>query len=216
VDPFLLITPLSVLLVSLAGRRWGPVVGGRLTALPLTSGPLVLIIFVTDGPPAARMLAAGVLAGMPTVVVFCVTYLLLARRRSWRVCLPVAFAVTAMSAGVLSLLRVPPVVPAALVGVSALRAKRLPACDDRSGVAPAWELPIRMILTTVVVQGLFALSPLVGPRLAGMLATFPALACVLAALAHRRSGAGAAIELLRGVLAGLLPTVGFFLGLTVL
>lgn len=214
-DPFLLITPLSVLLVSLAGRRWGPVVGGRLTALPLTSGPLVLIVAMTHGPASARMLAAGVLAGMPTVVVFCVMYPYLARRHSWRVCLPVALAVTAIGAGVFSFLLVPLAVPAVLVGVSALCAKRLPAHDERSFETLGWELPIRMVLTTVVVQGLSALTPLVGPHLAGVLATFPAVAVVLAAVTHRGSGAGAAIELLRGVLAGLLPTVFFFLALTV-
>jgi len=215
VDPFLLITPLSVLLISLAGRRWGPTIGGRLTALPLTSGPLVLIVAITQGPTAARTAAAGVLAGMPTVVVFCVSYALLARRRPRPVCLPVAFAVTAISAGVLSLLAAPALVSAAMVGVSALLAKRLPASDDRSDT-PGWELPIRMVLTTVLVQGLSVLSPFVGPRLAGVLATFPVLACVLAAMAHRRSGPGAATDLLRGILGGLLPTVVFFLALTVL
>ena len=206
---------MSVLLVSLAGRRWGPVVGGKLAALPLTTGPLVLIVAITHGPASARMLAAGVLAGMPTVVVFSVMYLHLAMRHSWRVCLSVAFAATAICAGAFSLLRVPVLVPAVLVGVSSLCAKRLPAHDERSFETPGWELPIRMALTTVVVQGLSALTPLVGPRLAGVLATFPALAVVLTAVTHRRSGAGAAIELLRGLLAGLLPTVAFFLALTV-
>lgn len=128
--------------------------------------------------------------------------------------MPVAFAVTAISAGVLSFLPAPPALPAALVGVSALLAKRLPASDHRS-VTPVWDLPVRMILTTVLVQGLSALSPIVGPRVAGVLATFPAVAVVLAGMAHRRSGAGAVVELLRGVLAGLLPTVAFFLALTV-
>lgn len=213
-DPFLLITPMSVLLVSLAGRRWGPALSGRLTALPLTSGPLVLIVAGTQGTAAGHLLASGVLAGMPTVVVFCVLYLHLARRWPWPVCLPVAFGGTAACAGALSLLPALPAASAVLVGVSALLAKRLPVGDHRS-TTPAWELPVRMILTTVLVQGLAALAPFIGPRLAGVLATFPALAVVLAAMAHRRSGAGAAIELLRGVLTGLLPTAVFFLVLTV-
>jgi hypothetical protein len=215
VDPFLLITPMSVLLVSLAGHRWGPAVGGRLAAVPLTSGPLVLVVAIAHGPAAARLLATGVLAGMPTVVVFCVAYVRLARRNSWPVCVSIAFAVTAVSAGVLSVLPAPATVSAAMVGVSALLARRLPRSDQRSA-RPGWELPVRIILTTVLVQGLSALAPLVGARLAGVLATFPALACVLAAMAHRRSGAGAATELLRGLLGGLLPTVGFFSALIVL
>lgn len=211
-DPFLLLTPMSVLLVSLAGRRWGPVVGGRLTALPLTSGPLVLIVGATHGPTAADTLANGVLAGMPTVVVFCASYLHLATRHSWRVCLPASFAATALGAGVLSLAHLPSAISAAFVGVSALLARRLPRSDHRSS-APVWELPVRIILTTGLVQGLSVLTTVCGPRLAGVLATFPALACVLAAMAHRGSGRGAARELLRGVLTGLLPTAALFLAL---
>ena len=58
------------------------------------------------------------------------------------------------------------------------------------------------------------LSRVADPRLAGVLATFPAVSLVLAAMAHRRDGAGAAIELVHGILAGLLPTVLFFLVMT--
>jgi hypothetical protein len=210
----LLLTPISVLLVTLAGRRWGPVVGGRLTALPLTSGPLVLIIACAHGPDAARALAGSVLAGMPSAVVFCAGYLWLATRHEWRVCLPVALAGAATSAALLlSLITLPPLVSAMIVGAAAMIARRVPPSDHRSA-APVWELPVRMAVCTGLVQGLTTLSTMVGPRLAGMLAAFPALACVLAAMAHRRSS-GAAIELIRGVLVGLLPTALLFLTLTV-
>ena len=213
-DPLLLLTPLSVLLVSLAGRRWGPVVGGRLTALPLTSGPLVLMVAWTHGPAAARVLAGGVLAGMPSVVVFCAGYLWLSARHGWRVCLPIAVAGTVTSAALLSLIALPPLVSATIVGASAVIARRVPPSDHRSA-APVWELPVRMAVSTALVLVLATLATLVGPRLAGVLATFPALACVLAAMAHRCSGAGAATELVRGVLVGLLPTAVLFLALTV-
>lgn len=36
----LLLTPLSMLAVSWAARRWGPGIGGLLAGLPLTSGPI--------------------------------------------------------------------------------------------------------------------------------------------------------------------------------
>jgi hypothetical protein len=62
------------------------------------------------------------------------------------------------------------------------------------------ELPIRMTVTTGLVLGLSIVSNLLlDPRLAGVLAAFPARPCVLAAMAHRSGGPAAAIELVRGL-----------------
>jgi hypothetical protein len=215
--PTMLLTPTLVLIVTLAGRRWGPVVGGRLAALPLTTGPLVLIAAFAGEAGVARTMAQGVLAGLPTVVVFCAGYRFLAARHSWPVSLLIAGGATVVSAGVLGLLSPPAWISAALVGLAAggaILARRVPSAQPRIAV-PAWELPLRMALSTGLVLTLSVLSRIADPRLAGVLATFPALACVLAPMAHRRGGAGAAIELVHGLLAGLPPTVLFFLALSV-
>ena len=55
-----LLAPLLILLATLAGRRWGPGVGGWLAGLPLTSGPVSLILALEQGPEfAARAALAG-------------------------------------------------------------------------------------------------------------------------------------------------------------
>jgi hypothetical protein len=54
-------------------------------------------------------------------------------------------------------------------------------------------------------------APLLGARLAGMLATFPVFATVLTVFAHRAQGRDAAQRVLRGLLLGLFAYSGFFL-----
>jgi hypothetical protein len=40
----LILTPLAITAIALAGRRWGPAVGGWIAGLPLTSGPVSLYL----------------------------------------------------------------------------------------------------------------------------------------------------------------------------
>ena len=68
-----------------------------------------------------------------------------------------------------------------------------------------------MIVATVLVFALTELAPVFGARLSGLIATYPLFGAVLAAFAHRLSGAAAAGRVLRGLLIGLFGFTGFFL-----
>src|SRR5207253_7243296 len=81
---------------------------------------------------------------------------------------------------------------------------------------PAWDLPARMLVATAFVVVLTAVAPLLGARLAGLLAPFPLYGSVLAAFAHRIQGAGPAVGVLRGLLLGLFAFTSFFLVLALL
>jgi len=67
-----------------------------------------------------------------------------------------------------------------------------------------------MAVTTALVLGLTGLAQALGPRLAGLLATFPLYATVLTVFAHRLEGPNPAVEVLRGLLLGLFSFAGFF------
>lgn len=45
----LFLAPVLIGLVSIAGRRWGPAVGGWLVSLPLTSAPVILFLAPNSG-----------------------------------------------------------------------------------------------------------------------------------------------------------------------
>jgi hypothetical protein len=77
---------------------------------------------------------------------------------------------------------------------------------------PRWDIPARMVVTTVLVVALTETAPVLGPRLSGVLATFPVYAAILTVFAHR-AGSAAAVQVLRGLLVGLLSFAGFFVAL---
>jgi hypothetical protein len=78
---------------------------------------------------------------------------------------------------------------------------------------PRWDIPARMAVATVFVVALTAVAPLLGPRLAGLLAPFPLYATVLTTFAHRLQGSASAVAVLRGLLLGLFGFAAFFLTL---
>jgi len=73
-----------------------------------------------------------------------------------------------------------------------------------------------MFVATAFVVALTTAAPLLGPRLAGLLAPFPLYATVLAAFAHRIQGPASAVGVLRGLLFGLFAFASFFLVLALL
>ena len=63
------LAPALVLLVSLAQKRWGHTLGGRLVGLPLTTGPLLVLITLMSGTEATAIAAHGVVGGGETATV---------------------------------------------------------------------------------------------------------------------------------------------------
>src|SRR5579885_1804608 len=79
----LLLTPLLIGLVSLAGRRWGPGVSGWLVGLPLTSAPVSLFLTLEQGRAFAAGAAQGTMLGQVAIASFCLAYSWFAFRLNW-------------------------------------------------------------------------------------------------------------------------------------
>ena len=58
----------------------------------------------------------------------------------------------------------------------------------RPGPPPAWDIPARMVVATTLVLALTAAAATLGPRLSGLLATFPVYAGILAVFAISTTG----------------------------
>ncbi|WBO58052.1 hypothetical protein GT370_12350 [Acidocella sp. MX-AZ03] len=76
--------------------------------------------------------------------------------------------------------------------------------------APWWDLPARMVVATSLVLVLTAAAAFVGPRTAGMLASFPVFGAILAIFAHHMRGAEMARQVLRGMVLALYGFASFF------
>lgn len=213
--PKLILTPLLVASTSVAGRRWGPALSGWLVALPLTSGPIALFIALESGADVARQAAAGSLLGASAQVAFAAGYTIAARRLGPGPSLAVA-ALAFFAVG-FAVPPMPPIVTYALLIVSVavflLTLGRRSSQVRRTVTPPAWDIPARVIVATVLVVVISSLAPVIGGRFAGILATFPVYAAVLATFAHVTHGPGEASDVLRGLATGLLGFGAFFLAL---
>ena len=210
----LLLTPFFIGVVTLAGRRWGQVVSGLLMGLPLTSGPVSIILALQSGTHFAAQAAVGTLVGQVSVNIFCLAYTLVSRRTAWPLSAAVAIGVFLGATAVWNGLRWT-LWPAfgALLAVIALLAWRMPAPASATAAAtpPRWDLPARMIIAAAFVVALTTFANTLGAQLSGLLSPFPVFGVVLAAFTHHQQGAPAAARLLRGVVVGSLAFGGFFL-----
>jgi hypothetical protein len=211
----LLLAPALIGAASLAGRRWGPAVSGWLVGLPLTSAPVTFLLALEHGPAFAASVALGTLAGTISQTLFAVAYAWLARRHRWPLAFvggTVVFAVSTVGLAGLGLALAPlagVVVVALIVGLRAM--PRLdPHTAPSSAPLPRWDLPVRMLVATLIVGALIGIAPVLGPRVTGLLSPFPVYAAILTVFAHRGQGMTAAIGVLRGLLAGLFGFVAFF------
>lgn len=210
----LILTPLLVGVASLAGRRWGSAVGGWLVGIPFTSGPIVFFLTLEHGPRFAAAAATGIMAGTASQAAFGLAYAWMARSRGWIACLAMATMAFGVATVVLNAVRPAAwVLLIAVVVVLVLSLFLMPRGKRSAEVRiafPAWDLPARMIVATIFVVLLTGVAPILGARLAGLLAPFPLYATVLAVFAHRIQGAAPAIGVLRGLLLGLFSFAAFF------
>jgi len=210
----LVLTPLLIGAVTLAGRRWGPGVSGWLAGLPLTSGPVSVFLAIEQGAQFASRAALGTLAGVAAVAAFSLSYAALATRVRWGPATAGGLAAYLGLTVVLS--RLPLKLLPTLLGVLlflALALRWLPVGVPGSNIPspPWWDVPLRMLAATGLVMVLTGAAAVLGPELSGLLSPFPVFATVLAAFTHRQAGSGAAQRLLRGVLTGSFAFAAFFL-----
>ena len=209
----LVLVPLLIAAVTIAGERLGPRVAGALTGLPVVAGPVALFIAVEQGAAFAARAATATLAGELSLAAFCVLYAVAALRTPWWISVAVGWAGFAASTLALDALDPAPLAAAAMAAatpaVIAALAPR-PLLPARSGAVSRTELGVRMGAGVALVVALTGVAHALGPRLSGLLTVFPVATTILAVFSHRNQGAPFAVHLLRGLGAGLYSLTAFF------
>jgi hypothetical protein len=221
----LVLAPVLIVGASLAGRRWGGAVSGWLVGLPLTSGPVSLLLALEHGRGFAARGAVGSLVGVIGEAAFFVVWGAVVRR-GWLVSVALGSLVFAAIAGATQALRpsphapwpLLPLVAAILVAlVATLRLLPTPARAVAPLVRPPrWDLPARAIVATALVLALTSFAATLGARLTGLLAVYPLYSIVLTGFAQHLRGPDAAVRVLRGVTVGLFAFTAFFVTLALL
>src|SRR5215510_4302610 len=209
----LILTPLLVGVATIAARRWGQSIGGWLSGLPLTSGPVSVFLAIERGPEFARGAAEATVLGLAGVAAFCFTY-----HRAMFLPSPLSAAVLSLGAFILTTLAAF-VVPSGLavatilsVSVLGLTLVAVGAPPPQASIAPSprWDLPLRMVVATTIVLGITGAAAVLGPRWSGLLSPFPVFASVMTVFAHHSSGRSSAHGVLRGIIVGSFAFAAFF------
>ena len=212
-----ILSPLCVVGVSLAGRRWGLGVAGVLGGLPVVAGPILLVETLMHGTAFGAEAAAGALLGLIALAAFVVVYARLAPLLGPIRCVFCGWLAFVGLVAVLNLVQPPPALSlAAVCACFALGLRLLPAPASTPAVEeppPWWDLPGRGLVALALVLSLTAVSGALGPHLSGLLAPFPILTCILAAFTHAHRGVEQVVLLSRGFLLGFYTFASFFFAL---
>jgi hypothetical protein len=209
----IILAPVLIGLVSLAGRRWGPGISGWLLGIPVNSGPILLVFALEQGHDFAAHAALGALLGIVAWATFSLVYAYLCLRLPWWWSTIIGWAAFGCVCWGLTYLRIGVFWAFALVCVI-LAAVGLvfprPPAQTAAVVHSRYELWLRMITATAFILTLTGLGRALGPRASGILSAFPAFTTILAVFNHRLHPS-AAVRVLRGVTAGLYTAATFFL-----
>jgi hypothetical protein len=214
----ILLAPLCVVAVSLAGRRWGVAVAGVLGGLPVVAGPILLVETLLHGRGFGADAAAGTLLGLAALTAFVVVY---GRVAAAGPVPSVLCGWTAFLLGVvvLSLVQPPPALSLVLVAACFALGLRLlppaPSSLPAAAAPPWWDLPARALAALGLVLALTAVSGALGPHLSGLLAPFPIITSILAVFTHAHGGVAQVGVLLRNFLFGFYGFAAFCFALAV-
>ena len=208
------LAPALIGVASWVARRWGPSAGGWFAALPLTSGPVVLVLALQRGPVFAAEACVGTLLALTSLAAYALVYGWSARWLGW-----VGSTTSACAAYLCCtwlLWTFPTPLPTAFLVVCAVLAaivRLMPtgAETGRPASTPYWDIPARMAAAIALIWILTSAAGVLGPRVSGLLMPFPIAVSILAGAIHHFEGTPAARLLLRSMVGGLFSFAVFFL-----
>jgi hypothetical protein len=198
----LLVAPALVGAVTLAVRRWGPVVGGWLSGMPVVAGPVLVFMAMEQGTAFGAEAAHATLTGLIGTVAFALTYARLSMRARWYVGRLLGWVTFGATTYVLYTLDPPLLVSlAGLIATTIVGPRFLPAIESAAAArvgSPRGDLTLRLIATATLVLVLTTVADELGPTVSGLLNAFPVLTTIITAFTHAHYGSGPTVAFVRG------------------
>ncbi len=202
----LLLAPLCVLAVSLAGRRWGTAAAGVLGGLPVVAGPILLVLTLVHGREFGAEASAGTLLGLCALVTFVVVYGRVSHHLGPLASVLLGWGGFLAAVALLDQIHPPDWLALALtlavISIAPTLLHLPPGELEEIGELPWWDLPARALAAAAMVLALSAAAGARGPGLSGLLAPFPIITSVLAVFTHLHGGPDQVKVILRNFLIG--------------
>lgn len=206
-----------VVTASVVAERAGPVIGALIATLPVSAGPSYVFLALDHD---AAFIAQGALSSLPVnsaTIFMCLTYVVLAQRRSLVVSCGSAVAVWVVLASIIRLFDWTLIagLAANLIAfgiciplLAGYRHVKMPLVTRRW-----YDVPMRAALVATLVAIVVSTSGWVGPRISGILALYAVVFTSMMAILHPRIGGPPTAAVLANSAWGLL---GFGIAIAVL
>ena len=207
------LVPLVVWLASEAGRRWGHSVTGWITGLPLIAAPISIFLALDPGPEFSAQTGQLILQSTPAAALHCLAFALAARRFGWLGSLLIGWCSFVVLSFICTLVVMPIWLAACCAFVSlAVAIVALPRVEQSIGPVhiPRSEIVVRMLFALAIAAAATIGAATLGPKLSGILLTFPISGSVMPAFTRAIYGGKATVQLLRGFMLGLFGFAAFF------
>jgi hypothetical protein len=213
----IVVTPALMWAVSAAARRWGSLVGGLLSGLPLTSAPISIYLAVEQGERFAADAAVGSVEGLGAVTLSYLAYVVCAPRMGILAAVLLASAAFVLGGALLHGVVQPNLwlataidLPAMALAVALCRPAAGTEAPVRRTRPPVWDMPARLAAATSLVLLVSTLAPHLGSGLSGVLAPIPIISWPLIVFARAQDGVGAALQVVRGSAQGAFGVLAFY------
>lgn len=213
----LLIVPFFILLVSLAGRRWGTKVAGILSGMPVVAGPIVVLMAIDQGIVFGLHAAIAGISGVVSLLSFGITYCWLSQYRHWSISFLGGVAVWIITATLLTFLpqNLYVVSVVAILGLIFTPLILPPLTTIAIPARQFNDLALRMLAGGLFTLVVTALAYVMSSQWSGLLAVFPIIGSVMAIFTHIMQGKEAVVMLFHGTVRGLYSLTAFFIVLVV-
>ncbi|MGK3962894.1 hypothetical protein WMF38_01715 [Sorangium sp. So ce118] len=206
----------SVLVSSLAARRFGHAVGGTIAGLPMIAGTIMGFVLLQETPAQASAIALATLSCLPAMVAHVICFAWCATRWRWGAALAASNAAFLSLGAALLTLRLPPAAACAAALLSTalgtLALPRLPL-SAAAVTIPRVELACRVVAAMAMGWLVMRTAGVAPASVSGLLLAVPITGNVLPSFTLPRYGAAATAALLAGFLRGLLGFAAFFVAL---
>jgi hypothetical protein len=213
----LALVPASILLASLAARRFGHAISGVLSGLPLIAAPVIGGLLIDHEPARVAAIGTATLASVPAAIAHIVAFAWLSHRLPWWACL----AGAALAFAAVGTIVTAPAWPApALTGIAApfVALAILPRAPPLAGGVdvPRSEIALRVAAAVILAAIILLGADTLPARVSGLLLAFPITGSILPSFTLPVYGRTATIRLLRGFANGLIGFTAFLVVLTLL
>lgn len=207
-------TTLVVVCVSLAAVRLGPKIGGVLAGTPIVLGPGYFFMVREQSDPFVADAALGSLHAMLATLIFCLSYVLLAKRLGAFASVACSSVIWVLAAEIADQLPGGVFLALALFGIMLLFSR---AYINSIGLSSrAFSAPVRwgdLLVRGVLAGGVVCLATIllvnVDPAISGIVLSFPIGMLTIALTLHQRYGVEVARVTLANTQLGMLSLVAF-------